>query len=107
MVANQTASIDINTIAANVIVTGVAGKRICVFNYTLVNGVATAQSVQWKSGSTNLSGVIQLPLSVGGGLSPVSGSEDLALFMTAPGVDLTCTLTAATQVGGHISYKLI
>jgi hypothetical protein len=107
MVQNQTASIDFNTAATQTVVPAVAGKRIVVYGYALFNGVATAQSVQFKSGSTLLAGVQQLPLSVGGGAVVFSGDQTISLFTTNPGDALSLTMTAATQVGGHISYKYV
>jgi hypothetical protein len=108
MVCNQSAAFDANTAAAQTAVAAVAGKRIVVYGYALVNGVATAQTIQFKSASTtNLSGVMSLPSAVGGGVATSSGDKDTALFMTNPGEALTITLSAATQVGGHIAYKLV
>jgi hypothetical protein len=107
MVQNQTASIDFNTAATQTVVPAVAGKRIVVYGYALFNGVATAQSVQFKSGSTLLAGVQQLPLSVGGGSVVFTGDQSISLFTTNPGDALSLTMTAATQVGGHVSYKYV
>jgi hypothetical protein len=107
MVQNQTASIDFNTAATQTVIPAVAGKRIVVYGYVLFNGVATAQSVQFKSGSTLLAGVQQLPLSVGGGAVVYTGDQSISLFMTNIGDALSLTMTAATQVGGHISYKYV
>lgn len=104
MVANQTASIDFNTAATQTVVTAVAGKRIVVFGYALFNGVATAQTVQFKSGANLLGGVCSLPSAVGGGMVAYTGSEKVSVFMTDPGVALTMVMSAATQVGGHLSF---
>lgn len=107
MFQNQSTPVDFNTIATQTVVAAVPGKRIVVFGYALFNGVATAQSVQFKSGTTNLTGVQQMPLSVGGGLVDNSASERIALFVTNPGDALGMAMTAATQVGGRLAYQYI
>lgn len=107
MVQNQTAAIDFSTAATQAVVPAVAGKRIVVYGFTLFNGVATGQSVQFKSGASNLGGVIQMPLSVGGPVSAYSGDQSISLFTTSIGDALSMVMSAATQVGGFISYKYV
>lgn len=104
---NQVASFDVNTATTTAVVPAVAGKKIVVYAYAFVNGVATANSVQFKSGSTAVSGVLQLPLAVGGGIVASSGSDTISLFTTVESAALNVTTTAATQVGGHVSYKYV
>lgn len=106
-VQNQSAAFDVSAATTTAVAAAVDGKKISVYGYTLVNGVVTGNSVQFKSGSSNLSGVMQLPLAVGGGLVANSGDGTVALFTTAAGAALNVTTTAATQVGGHISYKYV
>ncbi len=106
-VQNQTVAYDVSTATSTTVVPAVAGKKIAVYQYTLVNGVATGQSVLFKSGSTNLSGVMQLPLAVGGGLVSPSGSDTVSVFTTAESAAFVVTQSAATQVGGHFSYKYV
>jgi len=106
-VQNQSAAFDVSAATTTAVVAAVEGKKISVLNYGLYNGVATGNSVQFKSGSTNLTGVIQLPLAVGGGQNLTSGSGDVALFTTAAGAALNITTTAATQVGGHVAFKYV
>lgn len=105
MVTDQSAPVDFNTAATQTLVAAVPGKRILLLQYTLVNGVATGQSVQFKSGSNNLSGVMQLPAAVGGMLATNGGSEQTAVFMTDPGAALSMVMSAATQVGGHVAFR--
>lgn len=107
MIQNQSAAVDFNTAAAQTVVTGVAGKRIVVYGYLLTNGVATAQSVQWRSGSTNLTGVMQMPLSIGATLSVQTGHDHVGVFQTNPGDNLVLNMTAATQVGGFVDFKYV
>lgn len=107
MVLNQTAAIDFNTAATQTVVPAVTGKRIVVLGYAVFNGVATAQSIQFKSGSTVLAGVQQLPASVGGGSVVFTGDPRVALFTTNSGEALSMVMTAATQVGGHVAYQYV
>lgn len=107
MVQAQTAAIDFNTAATQTLVPAVAGKRIAVFAYVLVNGVATAQTIQFKSNTTNLGGVIALPSSVGGGVVASTGDHNLAWFVAGDSVALTMVMSAATQVGGHLVYQYV
>lgn len=105
MVQNQSLPIDFNTIATQTLVPAVAGKRIVVFGYTLVNGVATGQAVQFKSGTNNLTGAMQLVNAVGGITAVDSGSDTVAVFFTDVGAALSMSMSAATQVGGHVAFK--
>lgn len=107
MVSDQSAAIDFNTAATQTLAAAVAGKRIVVLQYALVNGVATGQSVQFKSGTNNLTGVMQLPQSIGGQLAVNGGSEQTAVFMTDAGAALSMVMSAATQVGGHIAFRYV
>ena len=87
----------------NTVLAGVPNRRIIVLNYVLVNSVATAQAVTWKSGAgTSLSGAIGLPSSIGGAL--VIAAADAGLFETARGAGLVINLSAASAVAGHLSY---
>lgn len=106
-VQNQSASFDVSAATTTAVVAAVDGKKISVYGYAFVNGVATGNSVQFKSGSANLSGVMQLPLAVGGGIVSNSPADTVALFTTAAGAALNVTTTAATQVGGHVAYKYV
>lgn len=106
-VQNQSAAFDVSTATTTAVVAAVAGKKIAVYSYAFVNGAATGNSLQFKSGSANLSGVMQLPLAVGGGLTHNSGASTVSLFTTDSSAALNITTSAATQVGGHISYKYV
>lgn len=107
MIQNQSAAVDFNTAATQSVVAGVAGKRIVVYGLFLVNGVATAQTVQFKTGSSTLTGVLALPSAVGGGLVASSGHPQLGLFTTANGDALSMVMSAATQVGGSVLFKYV
>lgn len=107
MVQNQGLPIDFNTAATQTVVAAQAGKRIVVYSYALTNGVATGQAVQFKSGSNNLTGVMQLANAVGGMTNDASPTGTVALFFTDVGVALTMSMSAATQVGGYIAFKYV
>lgn len=102
--ANQSAPVDFSTIASQTLVAAVTGKRVYVVGYVLLNGVATAQTIQFKSGSNLLGGVMSLPSAVGGGAVAPLAPPGRCWFFTDVGVALTMAMTAATQVGGHVEY---
>jgi len=89
------------------VVAAVAGKRIRVTNYTLnaAGGVAT---VIWKSGSTVLSGAMDMAdngnliVSASGG-----GAAPMGIIETAKGEALVLNKTGITLLAGHISYLLV
>jgi hypothetical protein len=101
---NQSASVDFNTAATQTVVAAVAGKRVYVLGYQLYNGVATAQTVQFKSGSNLLTGVESLPSAVGGGAVLPLAPERRCWFFTDLGAALTMVMSAATQVGGSVAF---
>lgn len=101
----QHAAIATATLGDNTIAAAVAGKRIVLVGYVITNSVATAQSIQWKSGAaTDLSGVIGLSSAIGGGIS-VHGTEQNPVLVGARGDALVLELTAATAVAGHVAFK--
>lgn len=107
MTSNQFFAFDASAAAAATVAAAVAGKRIEVYGYTLINGVASAQTIVFKSNATSLSGVMALPSSVGGGIVCNRASDQDCLFRTNPGEALTVTLSAATQVAGHVAFKYV
>lgn len=102
-VKTQSAAIGIS--ATGEIIPAVAGKRILVFAYVITNSVATAQSIQFTSGGTALSGVTGVPSTIGGGLAISSGGDVLALLVGTAHGNLAITLGNATAVGGHIAFQ--
>ena len=95
--------IDVSAAGDNVVVRGDPAMKIRVFAYLLVPaGVVTAI---WKSGlDKQLSG--RLPFSIGTPLASQLGSEQAGWLMeTDPGQDLILNLSAAVQLGGHLSYQ--
>jgi hypothetical protein len=68
----------------NTIVSAVTGRRIVVVNFEVVNAVATAQAITWKSGaSTSRTGAMALASSIGVALGFVDSG--VGLFETALG----------------------
>lgn len=102
--SNQFASVDFTTAATQTVVAAVAGKRIYVVGHQLYNGVATAQTVQFKSGSNLLTGVESLPSAVGGGFVLPLAPPGRCWFFTDVGAALTMVMSAATQVGGSVAF---
>lgn len=104
---NQFASVDFNTAATQTLVAAPpARKRIYVVGIALYNGVATAQTVQFRSGSNLLSGVEALPSAIGGGFVMPLAPPGRAWFFTDEGVALTMVQSAATQVAGTVAYVI-
>lgn len=89
----------------NAIVAAVTGKKIRVRGYELTNGVATANSAKWRSGTTDVTGLLFSAAALGwiAGLYAPAGDF---LFETAVGVALNLNLSAATAVGGYVAYTL-
>jgi hypothetical protein len=103
----QSAPIAVSAAADNLIVAAVAGKRIQVLGFVVANAVATAQAITWKSAANALTGAMALPSSIGGSLPVDSGDRDVALFVTNPGEALNLTLSAATAVGGWVTFRYV
>jgi hypothetical protein len=82
----------------------VQDKRIVVLSYVVINSVATAQNVTWKSGSTALSGAIGLPSSIGGGIA-IASQDPCPVLATAKSQALILTVGAATAIAGHVSFR--
>lgn len=93
------------TLGDNTIVPAVPNKKIRVERYTLHQGVATAQNVKWRSGNTDLTGLLYGPLAVGR-LAEDRASQGEFIFETVAGQALNLNLSAATPVGGYVVYEL-
>lgn len=104
-----TAIVQASSAGDNAIVAAVAGKKIRVQEYLLNNNVVTAQNAKWRSGATDLTGVLAAPAAIGtfaqdGADDTVAGDE--FLFETVAGQALNLNLSAATAVGGYVRYTL-
>lgn len=99
--------IDTATMGNNVIVAGVANKRIKVTSLVIV--VAGAVTTQWLSGATALSGAMSF--TTGGGyalaLSPSIGLTKEAYLVTNTGDNLILALGGAVQVSGHGTWEFV
>ena len=84
------------------LVAAVPGKKIKVIGYALVS--TAANSIKFKSGAgTDLTGA--MALAANGGISSPSDKNTVE-FETAAGQALVINLSAATQVSGHLVYKV-
>lgn len=101
------AKIDTATAGANTLVTGQTGKKIEVIQYT-INAVAD-NTMTFKSGSTALTGPMSLSASevIVSVTAPSTYQTMNALFETASGESLVLTLANATQVSGHLTYRIV
>ena len=84
---------------ANTLVAAVASKKIRVLGYVLV--AAGAVNVNFEDGTTDISGVMNLPAN--GGVS-FAGGRVAPAFETTANTLLGLTLSAAVQVSGHLAY---
>lgn len=89
----------------NAVVAAVAGKKVRVRGFALYNGVATAQNVKWRSGTTDVTGLLYGTNAIGP-LADGQAPKDDFLFETVAGQALNLNLSAATAVGGWVSYTL-
>ena len=96
-----TAVISENAIADNEVVAAVAGKQIKVLSLVLVCS-GGANTCTWKTAATAISGAMSF--AVNGGYSLGDGTTPV--LVTNNGEALNLALTAATLVGGHVSYVL-
>ena len=107
MISNQFASVNVNTASDNTVIPAPSRdtQRIVVLGYSLFNQVASAQTVQFKSGSTAITAAMALPSAIGGGHVVQSGSNTTGVFYARPGEALNLTLSAGTAVTGLIQYR--
>ena len=96
----QFAKIDAAASGSNPVVAAVPGKAIRVMSWS---AVARADvTVTWKSGTTAISGEMDLPAKGGGTPAGPHG-----VMQTAVGEALNLSLSSAINVGGHLGYILI
>lgn len=95
------APVDTSSAGDTTLVSAVTGRKVRVTSYVLV--AAAPVTVEFKSGSTALSGA--MPFGANGGAS-ASGHPESPVLECAAGEALVITLGGAIQVSGHISYTL-
>jgi hypothetical protein len=88
--------IDVAGAGAHVIVAGVAGKNTRVHGFDL--SLSGGSTVQWKCGSTNVTGVMTLN-------AYTKPQAEEAHWACAAGEDLSLTLGGAVQAGGILYYR--
>lgn len=94
--------IDFNLAGANVVVSGVAGKRILVYRVFWIVGDDTNITIQ-DGPNTNLTGA--LPFLANGTLA--LDISNIPWFQTSAGNDFILNSTAAVQVSGAIYYQQV
>jgi hypothetical protein len=98
--------IDVSASGDTTLVAAVSGRRIKVLSYVIV--VADTVTVKFKSGSTDITGPFTF-VSGGSGVSSPAALSSMGFipaFVTAAGEALVINLSAAKQVGGHLTYIL-
>lgn len=101
------AVIDCSSSGSNTIVAAVPGRILRVLSYVVVANAAVVAT--WKSGSTSISGPMNLAAAGSGVSAPpsVSSMGYFAHLVTAPGEALVLSLGGAVQVGGHLTYEVV
>jgi hypothetical protein len=89
----------------NAVVAAVTGKKVRVRGFSLYNGVATAQNAKWRSGTTDITGLLYGAAAVGLIGQGQAPTNDF-LFETVAGQALNLNLSAATATGGWVVYTL-
>ena len=98
------ASINAVAAGANIIVTGVATKKIKVLGYFLLNAAGTTNTVTWQDNSaTPVTFTGGMPFIANQGLSEATTPYGL-FSTTVAGNALMLNLSAATAMVGHIAY---
>ena len=106
MITLLNAAISVAALGDNTVITGISGVQIRIWHVFLTNGVATAQSVQYKDGAaTNLTGVMPLPTSLGSEL-PIFGDGINPVWILGSGNNFVVNLLSATNVAGFVQYTL-
>jgi hypothetical protein len=102
-VSGRHAKIDAANLGDNEIIAAKAGVAFLVVAYTIQNSGAATVTTKWKSGaSMDLTGPQMFPNpGDGGSIAECKRGH----FMTAPGEALMLNLSAAEQVGGHVTYE--
>lgn len=90
----------------NALLAAVAGKRIRVHALDVFNGVATANTVKFRSAANDISLPVTLPGVAGADVTLPAVPQGSYHFQTNVGEALNINLSAATAVGGVLSYSL-
>lgn len=103
----NTIKIDVSDAGDNIVIPGVANKKIRVLSY-LVTSMGQGYFV-WKSGSTPISGNVYLSAFGNitmhmGDLWPAGG---LPVLESKIGEDIVMTLSASASIGGHLTYYYV
>jgi hypothetical protein len=90
----------------NTLLAGVANKRIRVHALDVFNGAATANTVKFRSNANDIGLPVTLPGVAGADVTLPPVPQGGYHFQTNVGEALNINLSAATAVGGVLSYSL-
>ena len=97
-------AVDENTSGDQTLIAAVANKKIRILNICLIT--ADDLSIKFKSGSTDLTGVMKLA-TAGNGFVADQSVNGSSVFETAEGEAFVLNLSASIQIGGWIVYQLV
>lgn len=92
------AAVNVNQVGSNVVIAGVAGKYLVLLSYVLVGAGANTITIEDSDGYVKGG---PMSFAANGGAAPPECRAGHAEF--AVGKGLCIGLTAATQVGGHVT----
>jgi hypothetical protein len=99
--SRQSMAVNASASGDNVVVSGVAGKRIAVLAYVL--SAAAPVDAKWRSSGGDLTG----PFGMATG-KPIKRDHDPdGMVITDVGGDLILSLSGVVSVGGHITYTVL
>jgi len=95
-----------SSLGDNTLLAAQTAKKITVKSFQLFNGAATANTVKFRSGTTDISLPVTLPASAVGLRVGLTAPGSQFLFETVAGALLALNLSAATAIGGVLFYEL-
>jgi len=100
-------SISLSTLGDTTVVPAISGYRVRVLGYVI--SAAGAVSVQFKSGSTAISGPMSMVAGSNITTHPSASTEqsEMGVVQTNPDEAFVINLSAAVVVGGHVNYKYV
>lgn len=91
----------------NAVVAAITGASIRVISFLVTNNASTANNVKFRSGTTDISALIDLPGNATPSSVAYAGGVYAPICQTAPGAALNLNLSASTAVGVTVAYQRI